>query len=40
VAILPFISPALQQVDAKRLIVSASRDNAVSMELRAKGSMD
>ena len=37
-AILPFISPALQQVDAKRLIISASRGNAVSVELRAKGS--
>ncbi|MBI5716868.1 MAG: hypothetical protein HZC37_04180 [Burkholderiales bacterium] len=33
-AVLPFISPALQQVDPKRLILSASRENAVSVELR------
>jgi hypothetical protein len=39
-AILPFISPALQQVDPKRLILSASRDNAVSVELRSKISVN
>jgi len=36
-AVLPLISPLLQQVDPRRLILSASRDNAVSVELRAKG---
>ena len=35
-AILPFASPTMQQVDPKRLILSASRENAVSVELRAK----
>ncbi len=43
-AILPFVSPTLQQVvqqvDPKRLILSASRENAVSVELRATGSGD
>lgn len=36
-AILPLVSPLLQQVDPKRLLLSASRNNAVSVELRAKG---
>jgi hypothetical protein len=35
-AILPFASPGLQQVDTQRLILSASRDNAVSVPLRLK----
>jgi hypothetical protein len=36
-AILPFVSPALQQVDPGRLLLSASRDDAVSVALRSKG---
>jgi len=34
VAMLPFVSPLLQQVDPAKLILSASRDNAVSVQLR------
>ncbi|MBL8289981.1 MAG: hypothetical protein JNL85_18495 [Rubrivivax sp.] len=34
VATLAFVSPLLQQVDPARLILSASRDNAVSVPLR------
>jgi hypothetical protein len=37
VAMLPMISAVLQQADLRRLVLSASRENAVSVELRAKG---